>query len=273
MRLNAPSPRHQAPESEVNFYNEIDPYAAQWLQNLIDAEEIPAGVVDSRDIRDIDPSELHGFTQVHLFAGIGGWPLALQRAGYGSTPGVLTGSCPCQPFSAAGSREGLEDPRHLWPVMLDIIEECRPTVVLGEQVASPAGLAWFDLVQADLEAQGYAVGGADLCAASVGAPHIRQRLYWVGLSADAGSQGHPGDDHNQAGHPTETDAFGHWSGADWVECEDPKGPRWRPIEPGTFPLASRLPGDVGKLRAYGNAIVPQVAEVFLKACMPPSSPC
>lgn len=55
------------------YYNEIDPYAAQWLRNLIKAGHIADGVVDERSIEDVKPSELRGFTQCHFFAGVGVW--------------------------------------------------------------------------------------------------------------------------------------------------------------------------------------------------------
>lgn len=64
------------------FYNEIDPYAAEWLRRLIDAGHIAPGVVDTRSIEDIHPAELHGFTQCHFFAGIGVWSRALRLAGW-----------------------------------------------------------------------------------------------------------------------------------------------------------------------------------------------
>ncbi len=92
---------------------------------------------------------------------------------------MWTGSCPCQPFSAAGKGGGVANERYLWPDFFRLISECRPAIVFGEQVASAAGLGRLDLVQAALEGAGYACGAADLCAASLGAPHIRQRLYWV----------------------------------------------------------------------------------------------
>ena len=63
------------------YYNEIDPYAAQWLRNLIAAGHIAPGVVDERSIEDVHPSDLRGFEQCHFFAGIGVWSLALRRAG------------------------------------------------------------------------------------------------------------------------------------------------------------------------------------------------
>ena len=166
----------------MDYYNEIDPFACDWLELLINAKEIPAGHVDRRDIRDIKPSDLRGYRHCHFFAGIGGWARALQIAGWPARRKVWTGSCPCQPFSAAGRGGGFDDERHLWPAFFHLIQVERPELVVGEQVASKDGLAWLDLVHADLEGQGYTVGATDLCAAGAGAPHIRQRLWWVGIN-------------------------------------------------------------------------------------------
>jgi len=164
------------------YYNEVEPFAAQWLRNLIAAGHITPGEVDERSIEDVRPDDLRGFTQCHFFAGIGVWSYALRLAGWPDGRPVWTGSCPCQPFSVAGKQAGTTDKRHLWPAWFRLIRECRPQQIFGEQVASPAALAWLDAVQTDLEDADYAVGAADLCAASVGAPHVRQRLYWVGYS-------------------------------------------------------------------------------------------
>lgn len=163
----------------MNLYNEIDKDAAQWLRNLIDSTEIPLGYVEEKSITELNPSELKDYTQVHLFAGIGGWPLALKLAGWSENLPVWTGSCPCQPFSVAGKQKGNEDERHLWPEMYRLIKECKPPVIFGEQVASPDGIDWMQAVQADLEAAGYEVGKLDLCAAGIGSPQIRQRIFWV----------------------------------------------------------------------------------------------
>src|SRR5687768_10112388 len=133
------------------YYNENDAFAAAWLRNLIGAGLISPGFVDERDIRDVQPADLHGYDRCHFFAGIGGWDYALQLAGWPSGEPVWTGSCPCQPFSAAGKRSGFDDTRHLWPTWFRLIRECRPPVVFGEQVASADGLAWFDTVSTDLE--------------------------------------------------------------------------------------------------------------------------
>ena len=166
------------------YYNEIEPFAAQWLRNLIAAGHIADGVVDERSIRDVAPADVAGFTQAHFFAGIGVWSHALRSAGWDDSRPVWTGSCPCQPFSAAGQGRGTADERHLWPEFHRLIAERRPPVVLGEQVASALGRDWLDAVRTDLEGVGYAVGAADLGAASVGAPHIRQRLWWVADATD-----------------------------------------------------------------------------------------
>lgn len=373
------------------YYNEFDPYAAQWLRNLIRAGLIADGVVDQRSISDVKPYELRDFKQCHFFAGIGVWSHALRLVGWSDDRPVWTGSCPCQPFSAAGRKGGFADERHLWPHWHHLIRECRPPVVFGEQVAGKDGLDWLDLVHADMEGEGYAVGAVDLCAAGVGAPHIRQRLWFVadrlddtddagleGLGrghqtpgrqrqgavrsatttgepnwmayaecneqrsgggtrredqarhesgaepcgrgtpggvaditfsgwreeredairgvvgdsaqgrparpehgrgdsgvADAADQRQHGRGASQAsdgrdsarveperlcdaGWTGPTNSF--WRDADWLLCRDGK---WRPVEPGTFPLAHGAPARVGRLRAYGNAIVaPAAAEVI-----------
>ena len=301
----------------IAYYNEIDPYAAQWLRNLIDAGHIAPGIVDERSIEDVRPSDLHGFTQCHFFAGIGVWSLALRNAGWADDRAVWTGSCPCQPFSAAGKGAGFADERHLWPAFHHLIEQRRPAIVLGEQVASKDADPWVDLVHADLEAVGYAFGGVPFPAAGVGAPHIRDRLYWVahagsqglaqrqriagvsggeaggitrkaavrsgiraaGRVADADSNGRDswsiaaapaghrdstgpacGDDRHESAGP----ANGFWRAADWLGCRDGK---WRPVEPGTFPLAHGATARVGRLRAYGNAINAEAARIWIETVM------
>nr|WP_200781132.1 DNA cytosine methyltransferase [Klebsiella oxytoca] len=161
------------------YYNEIDPFAARWLRNLIAAGHIAPGEVDERSIEDVTPDDLRGFTQCHFFAGIGVWSHSLRLAGWSDDRPVWTGSCPCQPFSAAGKGDGFADERHLWPHFFHLISECRPQHVFGEQVAAGNANAWFDLVQADLEGLGYAFGLVPFTSAGVGAPHIRERAYWV----------------------------------------------------------------------------------------------
>ncbi|ELW9295477.1 DNA cytosine methyltransferase [Enterobacter roggenkampii] len=346
------------------YYNEIDPFAAQWLRNLIAGGHIAPGEVDERSIEDVTPDDLRGFTQCHFFAGIGVWSHSLRLAGWPDDKPVWTGSCPCQPFSAAGKGDGFADERHLWPAFFHLISECRPQHVFGEQVAAGNANVWFDLVQADLEGMEYAFGLVPFPAAGIGAPHIRERAYWVanancligdrrGYSRTPGwdeysnggddvwvgntnvarLEGLDGDDcaegwEGQTGSTTstgihdgvanadrlkqrsqplsrsrneyvatgrkqssaETSGFcghmralevnGFWRDADWLLCRDGK---WRPVEPGTFPLvdgaAARLgrvesgvarvasSNRVGRLKGYGNAINAQAAAEFIRAYM------
>ena len=205
----------------MNYYNEFDPAAAAWLRELIARKLIPDGIVDERSITEIHAPDLQAFTQCHFFAGIGGWSLALQLAGVSPNTRLWTGSCPCQPFSSAGKGEGKEDERHLWPTFFKLIEACRPPVVFGEQVASALvvgktgsghreedGPVWLDGVFADLESAGYTTGATVLGAHSVGAAHLRQRLYWVadsecqqshGTGGARGWRGQPSDNSDPRG--------------------------------------------------------------------------
>lgn len=343
------------------YYNEIDPFAVQWLRNLIAGGHIAPGEVDERSIEDVTPDDLRGFTQCHFFAGIGVWSHSLRLAGWPDDKPVWTGSCPCQPFSAAGKGDGFADERHLWPHFFHLISERRPQHVFGEQVAAGNANLWFDLVQSDLEGMGYAFGLVPFTSASIGAPHIRERAYWVaesigeqcqkllsGLAKGNGAEGgwtsakpsgfcgadcmaysnngtsdegktlRTGGDavldgssanrmgntyvtrleglvgydsaeewERQAGpatapgvHLRPLEVNGFWRDADWLLCRDGK---WRPVEPGTFPLvdgaAARMgrvePGvarvassnRVGRLKGYGNAINAQAAAEFVRAYM------
>jgi DNA (cytosine-5)-methyltransferase 1 len=312
-----------------DYHNENNAFAAQWTRNLMKAGHIPDGFVDERDIRDVQPMDLWGFTRCHFFSGIAGWAYALRLAGVPDDLPLWTGSCPCQPFSAVGQGKGAADDRHLWPAWFKLIKESRPDRVFGEQVEAAIGHGWLDLVFSDLEGQGYACGAAVLPAASVGAPHIRQRLWFVANSAsgmaDATQCGQPegrasqssttdqgngpldrrsmvnpaseqvglpgrarqsgvalGDSCGAGLSQRERDggiqceamepfegqtALGRsnaWDSIDWIDCRDGKR---RPVESGTFPLAHGVPARVGKLRAYGNSIAPQVAAAFIEAAL------
>ncbi|QKN84441.1 DNA cytosine methyltransferase [Vibrio phage Marilyn] len=299
------------------YYNEIEPYAAQWLRNLIKAGLIANGVVDERSISDVKPAEIKEFTQCHFFAGIGVWSHALRAAGWNDNRPVWTGSCPCQPFSAAGKGNAFTDERHLFPHWFHLIDQCRPRTIFGEQVASKDGLAWLDLVQTDLETTGYASAAVDLCAAGVGAPHIRQRLWFVAMRKErmghakrSGLEGYGGNEYDAQGRAIEvrpieqasifnplphtereqlarslhgsskdkskkggwttaelaghSEVNGFWRNAEWIPCQDGK---YRAIKPELEPLVNGATARVGRLRAYGNAIVSQAAKEFIEAAM------
>jgi DNA (cytosine-5)-methyltransferase 1 len=382
------------------YYNEIDKQAAAWLRELIKQGVISDGEVDERSIEDVLPADLAGFERVHFFAGIAIWDYALTQAGFDRP--VWTGSCPCQPFSAAGKGEGFADERHLWPAWFHLIDVLRPGTIFGEQVSSTDGLTWIDLVFDDLEGAGYSVRPLDIPACSVGAPHIRNRLFFQARNladtkhkgrddrsrpetgrnnhyhgritptwregringrvrtdtfadgstcivadskgygrgqrfsvsegdsigngpgqklrpTDSGASGILADSHGskprgrycekdeawkeirirsgidtnngsksgELGHPHGTGLQGlgrfveqhdtsgrnrterhnsetsFWSNADWIYCTDGK---YRPVEAGTFPLATGHPARVGLLRGYGNSINGPLTQAFIESC-------
>jgi len=323
----------------MTFYNDIDKDCCAWLLELQKAGQITEGTIDGRSITDLTGKDLAGHNRVHLFAGIGGWDYALRLAGWPEDRPVWTGSCPCQPFSVAGKRKGVADSRDLWPEMFRLIQECRPQIIFGEQVASSDVVGtqqeadfvdsvrkgdyaranklarklvnskgfsyyarWLDRVFADLEGAHYTCRANDLPAAGVGAPQIRQRLYWVayatsdgctapdglpeaiespespgtkgerkfagssdisgvGDTADAGLQRYRSELPRRGCEQLAAESS-FWSAADWLPCRDGKSRR---VEPGTFPLAHGVSAHVGRLRGYGNAIVPQVAAAFITA--------
>ncbi len=242
------------------YYNENDAFAAQWLRNLIAAGHIAPGDVDERSIVDVRPDDVRSYTQCHFFAGIGGWSYALRLAGWPDDRPVWTGSCPCQPFSGPGKGLGFKDDRHLWPDWYSLIFECRPAIIFGEQVEGPASRVWLDLVHTDLEAAGYAFGAAILPAASVGAPQRRHRTWFV---ADADNSRWQGRE-----WPRQSDKAWQARQAACREPVRPVGRSWpaRPGEIERIPLSPHgIPNLMGRCRAYGNAIVPQVAAQFILA--------
>lgn len=399
------------------YYNEFNKDAAAWLRILIQEGLIAHGYVDERSIEEVTPGDLAGFTQCHWFAGIGGWSLALRIAGVADNTPCWTGSPPCQPFSVAGKQIGMDDPRHLAPVWLRLIDQCKPTKIFGEQVKAAIKPGWLDLLFGEMERAGYACGAAVLPAGAVEAPHLRDRLFFgavrnvantgraespiagsrrdggmvprgreqtaeapagcggagqlghadserregqrlqhqqraedpeiAGASEagqlddaepfgrDAGRYRHNGEHDGQQSGPAGEDCQladgqregsqrwlrrwqaeerqtvgGHaglgraasdladafngsrigrqqgptvwqheatagavqavnpwaslkrqWDRCDWILCLDGN---YRPIEPGTFPLANGVPARVGRLRGYGNAINPQIAAEFIE---------
>tara|TARA_R110000796_G_scaffold61047_3_gene141264 strand:+ start:6504 stop:7337 length:834 start_codon:yes stop_codon:yes gene_type:complete len=197
-------------------------------------------------------------------------------------PDVICGGFPCQPFSHAGRQpKAQDDPRHLWPEMFRLIRECRPTWVVGENVAGIINLG-LDEVLADLESEGYATRTFNIPACAVGAPHIRQRI-WVVAHADSQSEpdgafdgnagqrqlgfgfmadtqrkregrrgvSGPGKDKSKNGKGSSGQLGGHGEA----------GPEeWWEVEPSVGRLVNGLPNRVPQLRALGNSIVPQIAE-------------
>jgi DNA (cytosine-5)-methyltransferase 1 len=244
------------------YYNEIDPHAAEWLRNLIMLDLIADGFVDERSIVDVQPEDLKEFTQCHFFAGIGGWSYAARLAGWPDDRPLWTGSCPCQPFSVAGKGEAQEDKRHLWPEFARLIGELTPSVVVGEQVAAAIGKDWLDGVFSDLERLGYACGAAVIPACAVNAPHRRDRLWFV---ADREELQCYSRENYERSLRQEVYQF-----PEFRDCNSPAirtRDYWSIRQPGFLTVSDGVPGRVGQLRAYGNAIVPQVAAEVIAAYM------
>lgn len=228
----------------TSYYNDNDPYCAAWLRNLVNGGHLPAGDVDERSIKDVQPDDLKGYQQCHFFAGLGGWPYALQLAKVANDNIVWTGSCPCQPFSAAGKGLGFADERHLWPEWFRLIRQCRPAIIFGEQVASAK--LWLDGVCSDLEGVDYACGSAVLPACSVDAPHKRDRVWIVAnrMHTEWGSLAERRDDdqyRSEAGRQETPGRFAVGGALTLANSNEPRS-QGRPVLPertSEFPVGPR----------------------------------
>lgn len=227
-----------------------------------------------------------------LFSGIGGLDLGLERAGmrviwqseidpYASRvlakhwpdvpnlgdvtridwsaverPDLICGGYPCQPFSYAGNRNGHHDDRHLWPYMRDAIRVLRPRFVLAENVAGHLSLG-LDTVLADLAALGFDAEWSTVSACSLGAPHMRRRMFILAHADSAGWGGF-----------TITDRRPHQAFPEGVDRHDAdrqgvaRERSWNQGRPGSLGMADGLPGWVDRRRACGNAVVPQISELI-----------
>lgn len=237
-----------------------------------------------------------------LFSGIGGFALAARWSGWNTIgfseiephackvlaknfPGVpnlgdvrnvrgiradlVTGGFPCQPFSTAGRRRGKSDDRWLWPEMLRVIRESGAAWVLGENVAHISRMALDDII-ADLEGAGYAARPFDIPACAVAsAPHRRQRV-WIAAHlargrCDERERGGDGGQvfANEERHPAAS--YADWSQLQPVAWAAHPDTRWDHYLSLCRGVDDGLPGRVDRLRGLGNAIVPQLAAVIMRA--------
>jgi DNA (cytosine-5)-methyltransferase 1 len=320
----------------MNYYNEFDPYAAQWLRNLIDAGHLPKGEVDSRSIKDVKASELTGYTQCHFFAGLGGWSHALRLAGWPEDRPVWTGSCPCQPLAQPAKVRALltsgisglsgSTSSASADLTLSLVSKLKQRLTTDgstlfkltwREKVTPAGrlvyrlaasgrrtsdndfgswpTSWASPRATDPKCGGHYTEnceGGEICrrtqAYQLADTQHTERGAERQIDTDAhgrdglGGRGDvdqladdldtrlqgrlPGGAHeerqDQPRRIGRGGAINFWSDCDWLPCRDGKA---RPVEPGTFPLAHGVSARVGRLRAYGNAIVPQVAQTFIEA--------
>jgi DNA (cytosine-5)-methyltransferase 1 len=212
------------------------------------------GVPIHRDVRELDGEQYRGVT-------------------------LITGSYPCQPFSQAGKRKGKEDDRHLWPEMLRVVKQARPAWVLAENVAGHINLG-LDEVLADLEGEGYAARAVVVPACAVNAPHRRDRVWIVARDVahsecergrSRNFQGEEGEDAGQSsrGEKHRSGNFESRMGISFDGLSEGLDMcrRWGDgsWEEGIPRVTTQKKNRAAKLKALGNAIVPQVAYQIIKA--------
>lgn len=166
---------------------------------------------------------------------------------------IVAGGFPCQPFSQAGEKRGREDERHLWPEMLRIIDELRPDWVVGENVENFARMELGNSLT-DLERIGYRTQSFIIPASSIGAPHQRNRVFIIANSSSKRLEGAEWENNEREGNgPSRVrkiQTWGNWSS-----------------EPGVGRVGYGIPSRVDRLKALGNAVVPQQIYPIFKAIM------
>lgn len=163
------------------------------------------------------------------------------------TVDVISGGFPCQPFSTAGKRRGKEDDRYLWPEMCRVIQELRPSWVVGENVVGLISMA-LDQAISDLESSGYTCRTVVFPACAVGAPHRRDRC---AILAHTDSNGRKGTG-PELPEKCDADTFN----PSFAESCDAFGKHWA-AEPGVGRVAHGISHRVDRLKCLGNAVVPQ----------------
>ena len=210
-------------------------------------------------------------------------------------PDIITGGFPCQPFSVAGLQAGTSDDRYLWPEMFRIIKEFKPRWIIAENVRGiiniQDGLA-FERVCTDLESEGYEVQPFNIPAAGVGAPHKRERIWFVAhTNSDDGrsrssSESQKGETRME--HRSSSKRQYEQKSSEDVAHTERTGPQgyreehrlrqsseeiqtsrngWWSVEPNVGRVAHGVQGRIHRLKGLGNAIVPQIAEEIGKAIL------
>lgn len=209
----------------------------------------------------------------------------------------VTGGYPCQPFSSAGQRRGESDPRHLWPDVARVLRECGPAICFFENVSGHMSLGAHEVI-GELQTLGYRVACSLWTAEEVGAPHRRERLFILATHPERGllrvEQGRGcGSDGPGAVLAREHGAQGAVADARSIGLEaqrngrgtDARQPKstshgatvayaraggvgrcaWWEVEPDVGRVVDGVPARVDRLRALGNAVVPeQAARAFVE---------
>jgi len=211
---------------------------------------------------------------------------------------IITGGYPCQPFSVAGRKKGEEDPRHVWPEMFRLVQELRPTWVIGENVGGHIKLG-LDTVLENLESEGYSARTFSISASSIGANHKRERVWIIANLADSQRLGRTERtkkseelereessdqfDNRSEGRieskPSEDVADSEGSNRNEHEINGEHGKAssqeifgdgssvsgvstWWSVEPDVGRVAHGVPNRVDRLKCLGNSVVPQIPYVI-----------
>jgi DNA (cytosine-5)-methyltransferase 1 len=280
------------------YYNDNDAYCCKVLQKNVERGNLPKGKIDGRDIRDVQATDLDGYQHIHLFAGIGGFPLGFQLAGVPDTIRVLTGGFPCQDISSAGKRAGIMGERSgLWGEMHRLICAIRPDYVAIENVAALVGRG-LSTVLGDLAQGGYDAEWQIISAASVGAPHLRERIFILAYpnsdeppvatqtrgDSETSEKTSPERVCGDVAHSISNGLQANQQQPGLLQEESSGGvlqsrlrsgpvfrgpiPRWSlwANEPAVDRVADGVPARVDRLRGLGNAIVPQITE-YIGRCI------
>ncbi len=256
------------------LYTDLDPYCCRVLRARVADGGLPHGDVLECPIEELGDAQLRGRDQIHLFAGIGGFPLGFKWAGLPDDFSVVTGGFPCQDLSIAGKGAGLGGSRSgLWWQMLRIVRLARPRWVVVENVAALLGRG-LGAVVGPLAESGYRVEWDCIPASAVGAPHQRDRVWIVGhLASERCRQGRQGRAaaSGERGLPARDAANTkrqRCKGRGEAITGTAKPPSrsqesdWWSVEPDVGRVADGIPKRVDRLRSLGNAIVPQIAELI-----------
>ena len=201
---------------------------------------------------------------------------------------IITGGYPCQPFSIAGRQKGEQDPRHVWPEYFRLIQELRPTWVIGENVAGHIKLG-LDTVLENLESEGYSARAFSISASSVGAVHQRERVWIVAHSGCSQRPwsffGNQDEDETREGDAYQFERSGSTSKVDVADSESSgrnefkadsehsesasqeiprdrgsvsRGSAWWSVEPDVGRVAHGVPKRVDRLKSLGNSLIPHI---------------
>jgi DNA (cytosine-5)-methyltransferase 1 len=194
---------------------------------------------------------------------------------------LICGGFPCQPFSTAGKRAGKDDDRHLWPEFARLISEIHPRWVIGENVSGLISMG-LDEVLSDLEGQGYAAEAFVIPACAVDAPHRRDRVWIIGNGNGNGKPTVALNDEAprmpETGADSDSDSGKRLKPCQPYEEERQEqrmgqagslgnGARWRETQPDVCGMDDGLSRRMDRLRALGNAVVPQIPEIIGRAIL------